>query len=235
MLAGAVLGMGNPANPFPVVVRPEFRGSDEFESEVAVTWQAGHRAQWTEGLTTDLAAFVSRYRDLRTLEPVAVGSDPLHPGWIVATGGPANRMDGTAKGVEAEVSWQVRRGWRLHLAYTWFRLSLDPGDSQDFSAEFEEGKSPRHQLDLRSFADLPFGWKLDLGLRYVGSLDRRDIPPYWGLDVRLGWEPTEGVELAVVGRDLLEPSHPEFPREDFLRLETSEPERSVYAVVRARF
>ncbi|RMG86554.1 MAG: TonB-dependent receptor, partial [Candidatus Dadabacteria bacterium] len=149
--------------------------------------------------------------------------------------GPANRADAVAKGFEAEAEWRVARVWRLRAAYTWFLLDIDPNGSTDFSAEFEEGKTPRHQVDLRSFADLPAGWRLDLGLRYVGSLGRRDIPPYWGLDARIAWEFAPGMELEVVGRDLLEPSHPEFPREDFLRLETSEPERSVYAAVRARF
>ncbi|GAB6064563.1 TonB-dependent receptor plug domain-containing protein [Deferrisoma palaeochoriense] len=235
VMAGQVLGVGNPANPLPVVIRPEFRGDDGFGSESVVSWQVGYRARWTEAVSTDLAAFLSRYRDLRTIDSRVVGPDPLHPGWLVATGGPGNRADAVSKGVEAEARWRVTRAWRLRVAYTWFLLDIDPGGSSDFSAEFEEGKTPRHQVDLRSYADLPGGWSLDLGLRYVGSLERRDIPPYWGLDARLAWEPSPGIELEIVGRDLLEPSHPEFPREDFLRLETSEPERSVYAAVRARF
>ncbi|GAB4264441.1 TonB-dependent receptor plug domain-containing protein [Deferrisoma sp.] len=235
VMAGYVLGAGNPANPLPAILRPEFRGDDGFGSETVVSWQAGYRARWSEALSTDVAAFLSRYRDLRTIEPQVIAPDPLHPGWLMGTGGPANRADAVAKGFEAEAEWRACRAWRLRAAYTWFLLDIDPNGSSDFSAEFEEGKTPRHQVDLRSFADLPAGWRLDLGLRYVGSLERRDIPSYWGLDARLAWEPAPGLELEIVGRDLLEPSHPEFPREDFLRLETSEPERSVYAAVRARF
>jgi len=106
-MAGYVLGPANPANPLPVVLRPDFRGDDGFGSETVVSWQVGYRARWTGTFSTDLAGFVSRYRHLRTIEPQELAPDPLHPGWLTGTGAPENRADAVSKGFEAEARWRV--------------------------------------------------------------------------------------------------------------------------------
>ena len=70
----------------------------------------------------------------------------------------------------------------------------------------------------------------DAWLRAISALPNPRVPTYAELNLRLGWQPTPGLELALVGQDLLHDSHPEFGplprREEF--------ERSVRAVLTIR-
>ena len=47
-------------------------------------------------------------------------------------------------------------------------------------------------------------------MRYVDSLASQNVPSYVTADVRLAWQPTKQLELAVVGQNLLDSRHPEF-------------------------
>ena len=52
------------------------------------------------------------------------------------------------------------------------------------------------------------------------------------MDLRLGWFPTENLEMAVVGRNLLDDQHPEFVPQTGPQREV---ENSVYGKVTLRF
>ena len=62
--------------------------------------------------------------------------------------------------------------------------------------------------------NLPHGLEFDLALYFVDKLEapRNAIPSYVRLDLRLGWKPEaiEGLEISLVGRNLLDEQHPEF-------------------------
>jgi iron complex outermembrane receptor protein len=76
--------------------------------------------------------------------------------------------------------------------------------------------------------------ELDLWGRYVDRLPAFDIDSYVTLDARLAWEPVAGLELALVGQNLVEDRHLEFEPE-FLLTEATEVQRSVYAKLTWRF
>ena len=73
--------------------------------------------------------------------------------------------------------------------------------------------------------------ELDATLRWVDSRDTNSsgaivtVPSYVDMDVRLGWQPTEKIELSLVGQNLLHSHHPEY-FSDPARVEI---QRSVYA------
>jgi iron complex outermembrane receptor protein len=81
---------------------------------------------------------------------------------------------------------------------------------------------------LRAGIDLPAHLELDLWLRYVDRLRRDDIPSYLELDTRLGWKPRPNLEVALVGQNLLDSHHPEFPRETLFNVLPTEVQRGVY-------
>jgi iron complex outermembrane receptor protein len=56
--------------------------------------------------------------------------------------------------------------------------------------------------------------QLDLWLRYVDELEIQQVPSYVTLDARLAWQLTNAIQIALIGRNLLESSHLEF-REEF--------------------
>lgn len=65
-------------------------------------------------------------------------------------------------------------------------------------------------------------------------LRRGGIPDYLQLDARLGWRPMAGLELSVVGQNLLESAHPEFTGNLFGR-PPIDIQRGVYGKVEWQF
>ncbi|HEX8280177.1 MAG TPA: hypothetical protein VF551_02270, partial [Chthoniobacterales bacterium] len=87
---------------------------------------------------------------------------------------------------------------------------------------------PDYYGSLRSSIDLPWRMQFDSVLRYVDSLPRPATPAYVELDLRLGWSPAKNLEVAIVGRNLLDDHHPEFRS----TLSTREVSRSVFGTIR---
>jgi iron complex outermembrane receptor protein len=100
---------------------------------------------------------------------------------------------------------------RLRGGYTFLKkkLSLKPG-SADPNGATGEGDDPEHQFLIQSSADLPGRLELDAVFRFVDALPDPEVPSYADLDLRLGWNATEHLELAVVGQNLLQGEHIEF-------------------------
>jgi iron complex outermembrane receptor protein len=61
-------------------------------------------------------------------------------------------------------------------------------------------------------------------LRYVAPIKYQSVPGYTELDLRLGWRPTMGWELSLLGQNLLHAQHAEFNTPGARR----ELQRSVY-------
>jgi iron complex outermembrane receptor protein len=74
-----------------------------------------------------------------------------------------------------------------------------------------EGLSPRHKIQLHSSIDLPRRVTVDWLLRYASELPAGPIPGYATSNLRLAWQPTPGLEVALVGSDLHEARHVEWP------------------------
>lgn len=118
-------------------------------------------------------------------------------------------------------------------------MQLDTrASSTDAFSEILEGQSPDHQVVLRSAIDLSPRVQFDATLRYVDELPAIGIPSYVEMDLRLGWEPLKGLELALVGQNLLHERHAEFPTaagQANLPVQMTEIERGFYGLVRWRF
>jgi iron complex outermembrane receptor protein len=68
----------------------------------------------------------------------------------------------------------------------------------------------------------------------VDQLTGSNIDDYLTLDARLGYRPSASLLVELVGRNLIEPSHPEFSPE-FVATSPSEVERSVYGKISLNF
>jgi iron complex outermembrane receptor protein len=90
-------------------------------------------------------------------------------------------------------------------------MTRDPGSADVSQERRNEGLSPRHQVHVHSSIDLPRGISLDWLLRYASELPAGPVPAYATSTVRLAWQPVRALELALVGRNLHEPRHLEFP------------------------
>ena len=104
----------------------------------------------------------------------------------------------------------------------------------DINNALNETFDAEHQASLHTSFDLTHGLELDNGLRWVSCRTVNNsgkaayVPPFAELDVRLGWQMTDQLELSVVGQNLLHDHHPEYGVPEPTR---GEIERSVYAKI----
>jgi len=205
-------------------------GTRNSKSERLYAFEAGWRARFFDRVTLDLAAFYNDYNRLEVFQPGALVVTSLPPGPFTATQ-PfflGNSDETQTYGAELDLRTDLTEWWRVIIGYTF----LHGQDSSD----------PTHTGTIRSQLDLPFDLELDATLYLVGNLVVRppsgggfsnvtpgSIPAYERLDLRLGWRPSEHVELSLVGQNLTDARHLEALTD--LGIATTEVQRSVYGKV----
>ena len=188
-----------------------------------------------ESVSLDIATFYNTYDNLRTLEAGAPYLVFVPTPYVVAPFTADNRMDGRTYGAELAANWVAADWWRFRGAYTLLQMDLEPdGNSADVTSENAEDESPHNQFSLRSSIDLTESIEVDAGLRYVDRLPGLDIANYTGFDLRLAYRPTDNLEFALVGQDVLRATHREYSP-FFTSSSASKIERSVYLQVTLRF
>ena len=74
--------------------------------------------------------------------------------------------------------------------------------------------APRHHFSLRSSTTLADRSQVDVWLRHVGALpptaSSSGVAAYTTLDLRYAWRLRQGLELSLVGQNLLDSQHSEF-------------------------
>jgi iron complex outermembrane receptor protein len=230
--ATAVVSPPVPPVPFPLATV----GDPDMDSEILKALDLGWRRQWNPKLTSEVVAFYNRHSDLRGVIPGAFplfdGANPYLP--LALT----NTIGAESYGLELAVDWLPRPDWRLQLNTALFGINdLDPMPGVT-SNEFI-GSTPSHQVSLRSSLDITPRLQWDLWLRHVGKL-RGDpstfetVPAYTTLDLRLAWKPRRDLQVALVGQNLLDASHPEKIMLNILSAPV-EIQRSVYVKVDWKF
>lgn len=206
-----------PANPPVPAVLTRYVPRDDrtLLAEKVTAAELGYRHQWNSKLSLDVTAFYNDYDNLRS---TSVGSLLATPPYLTLVVVPNNNLTARTHGIELSLDYHADSWWRLQPAYSYLWITSKTPSSdpvEQASATAFEGRSPRHQLSLRSSMTLSGQRQLDLWLRHVSTLkyaDRagRTIPAYTTLDLRYAWKPTKGLELSLVGQNLLDRRHPEF-------------------------
>lgn len=209
----------NPATGAPVVLR----GTRDFESEVLFAYELGYRVQPSKTLSLDLSLYYNDYDNLRSQEPQGPAGTPF----VLA-----NMLEGHTYGATLAGRWRVTDWWELdgNVSALHVDLHRSPG-SLDPSNGVGEANDPDYFFALRSSMDLPGHIQFNAVLRYVSDLPHPVTPSYLGLDLRLAWMPRENFEFAIIGRDLLDPHHPEFRG----AVVTREVERRVFGTIKWTF
>ena len=176
-------------------------GSDDFRSETLIAYEAGYRTRVGNRFSIDVAGYNNRYDDLRSQEV------PTPPIPIVLM----NMMKATTRGIELGAKAQLRPWWQIGAGYThfWKQFTFDPG-STDRTGGSSEGNDPGHLVKFRSYVNAGERFEFDAFFRYVSSLPEPPVDAYAELDARLGYHVQPGWDLAIIGTNLLSPSHLEF-------------------------
>lgn len=218
-------------DPFGDISVFRIQGDDDFESEdltaleIGVRWQPDHR------FSVDLTGFYNIYDNLRIVEAgtpfIELSPGPPH---MVIPMIVTNGMQGITYGFEALTTWKPVDFWKLSFGYAWLDIDLDAdGNPGEEEAEY----SPEHQIQVRSYLDLPNALSLDTELYFVDDLPGLDLPSYTRMDLRLGWDPAERWSFSLNIENLLDDRHPEFPARSGIG--ASEVPRTIYGQVRYCF
>lgn len=212
---GELYAPGNP--PFTVLV-----GNPAFESEKLLAYELGYRAQAYQRLSTSVSTFYNDYDDLRSVERLnPPATSPVFLG---------NTLTARSYGAELTADYAVTDTWRLRAGYTQFKIDFQhkPG-STDANTGSSEAQDAEQFWSLRSSLDLPRNVQLDATYRHVSRIASQNLPAYGELDLRLGWQLPNNLELAVVGQNLLHAHHAEFGTiSPSLNSTRKDIERSVY-------
>jgi iron complex outermembrane recepter protein len=171
-------------------------GGPDFKSEVSRVYELGYRAQATPRLSYSLTTFYHDHERLRSQEPgIGVSLE--------------NRIVGSTRGVEAWGSWRVMPSWRLDAGWVELRQKLGP-EPGSLATTAQLGNDPRRWITWRSHLDISARHELDVMARYVGALRNPAVPSYVAVDARWGAWLTKGLQVSLLGENLLDRSHPEW-------------------------
>lgn len=176
------------------------------DPEKLTAYEAGYRVQPCSAFTLDLTAFANHYDQFMTVgDRVNV---EWQPRYFVLQSDYVNNMDAKSCGIEAVATWQAAPWWKLQSSYTHLKFNLHPG-VYDAANEGLKKLNPKNQCTLRSLVDITRDIELDMNIYFTDRIRGQDLRSYTNLMVRLGWKPVKGLELSLVGANLLRDRHTE--------------------------
>lgn len=210
----------------PALVR--LIADDSFQAEELDALELGWRYTSNRGFFVDLATYYNQHKNLRSIEPLPPTVEMTPVPHIVLASTSANNVSADSYGFELVANWDATDWWRLLATYSTQRLDVHIGPgSGDNQSENRENVTPESQFSLRSQMKPYESATFDMWLRYVNAVDTYAIPEYLELDFRFGWIVSNNIEFALVGRNILDPSHLEYRSQVFMT-ETTEVEREAY-------
>jgi iron complex outermembrane receptor protein len=194
------------AGPLPGLVY--LYGQESARSEGLRAYEAGYRYQAHRNLWFDLTSFYNVYDHLSSVAPGKTFFQQQPAPHFVAPLYFGNKVTGETYGTGVAASYKPASSLSLKGSYTLLRLALH-GSNVGLLSEGREGQSPRHQVYIGSFLNLPKSFEISGHAYFVGSLPNLQTPAYTRLDLNVGWKGLENVELMLAGQNLLG-SHMEF-------------------------
>ncbi|HZZ58844.1 MAG TPA: TonB-dependent receptor [Opitutaceae bacterium] len=198
-----------PEVPVPVVV--EAIGDSHFTSEHVLSYELGHRYDIGTQFSVDTSLYYSDYTDLRGLEAAVIPPNFLtYPPYAVIEYDATNNLEGHSYGGEISLRWHPAPNLQVAASADSVHLELSqmmPTLLPDPSIPGLIGSTPPEEFKLHVTWRPWEPWTFDIVARHTGPLALGDIPAYDGLNLRVAWKIVPDVELEVVGRDLLKPTH----------------------------
>lgn len=208
------------------------QGSLAATSENLYAYEIGYRVMPREDLSFDATAFYNYYSDLASLSngtPVAK-FDPVMGNYLYVPLVVGNLNNGETHGVELASTWEATKHIKFNGSYSIYESHLDITGS---SLVTKNGTAPNQQFNLRSYVDLPHDVQWDTMLYHVDQLPAVPAPAYTRLDMRFGYSPIKGLDLSLIGQNLLKSEHEEYT--GFVYEPVEEVGRSVLAKATFRF
>ncbi len=224
----------DPDTGLPIVAA--IHGSPDFDSESLYSFELGYRAAPLEWFSFDIAAYYNFYYDT---ENFVRGDPTVEPGdspFITIPFVFENRFDANAYGVEVALNVEPYSFWHLKFNYTFINFDLDNvGGEGEPPPRFFEDAVPKNQFVIQSYLELPYNLQFDTSFFWTEDIDDFEArsDDLVRLDIRIGYKPTENLELNLVGQNLIDGEHFEFT--DSILGRATNVERSFYGSITWRF
>ncbi len=213
-----------------------FLGDRSVRSEELLAFELGYRFFAFERINAEITLFWNEYE---SRSDFTIRSSPT-PG-VPGTAGFTNRGESTNRGVELEVNVMPTSWWRIKTAYSYLHIDEDPNSSPlALGLGKIKDDNPSHQFNVESFFDLPMGFELDIAVYYVDGLpgvtpvlQTKNVEQYVRLDLRLGYQPFDWLELSLVGQNLTDRRH--YEGTDFTGGRSTQVPRSGFAKATLNF
>ena len=221
--------LGSASDGTPSFAR--FNANNAFAPEQLNGYELGYRRLLGRSVYLDIAGFYNHYHDL--FDEEIAGSTFLEtspaPAHFLLPAQFRNGLRGATEGGEIAPEWRPTSFWRLRGSYSYLHMNLgkSPGSGDIGTAPIIEGSSPGHQVLVQSAIDIKKTFQFDLTYRYTSALPGQNVPSYSTGDARFSWRRSH-VEVSLVGRNLLQPSHFEYGGEPGPMVAIK---RSVYAKI----
>ncbi len=188
-----------------------FNPNSNFAPEQLNGSELGYRLLVGKKLYLDVATFFNHYHDLFSEDFAGATylEDSPGPSHYLLPAQFRNDLRGYTKGGEIAPEWRPASVWRLRGSYSYLHMNLAKAPNSDDvgTAPILNGSSPQHQVTITSSLNLPKAVALDLTYRYVSALPGLGVPAYSTGDGSVTWRVSRQIELALVGRNLFQPSH----------------------------
>jgi iron complex outermembrane receptor protein len=171
-----------------------------FRSEQLLAYEAGYRTQPSPRFSWSVSTYYNVYQDIRDTGFAPGGGLPIQF---------ANNYHGHIYGVETWASFAVTPWWQLEAGLNTMHkdLVLKPGHIST-SVDQSLGNDPDYDASLRSAMTFETV-NLDVRLHFADALPSPIVPAYTELSARIAWRPSDRLELAIDGQNLLHDHHAE--------------------------
>ena len=225
-------GAASPLNPVTLVT---MLGKNNNKSETLVAYELGWRGVILPQLTADADIYYYHYQDAASITPDTTDFSHITSGYILQNFYGSNSSRINTYGGELSIDWQVMNNWKLRGSYSYFQNDFSLTANAPIGSRSNYKNSyPSYQTMLWSQYQFNANINLDINLRHVSKIDSTpNVDAYTALDARIAWNLNPNVEVALVGRNLLDDGHVEFSR-DFLSTPTEAP-RELFVTARYKF
>jgi len=182
-------------------------GDRDFASEELFAVEVGYRFFDLDWLTFESAAFYNDYEDVSALQ----GPPPVGP-FLFSNPGSVRVV-----GAEFELTVLPLDWWRVSASYTFLEFLREHGTASPLGGGTQNRNQPEHQVVLRSVIDVLDNLEFDTSVYWVDGLGAvtptlrgNNVRQYWRVDARVGWEPMDWLEIALVGQNLNDARHAEY-------------------------
>lgn len=216
--------------PVPKIVK--LQGDHAIDAEDLLAWELGARYAVNDCFALDLALFQHDYENLQggNLQSQYLGLYAGQPAYFIIYNA-NNDFDGRSYGAELAVDWRVASDWRMLLAYSFLDMKLR--EPEDTEVAYPERYS-HHLCSLQSRWDVTSALTADCWITYTDGIKSQHIGESWDLQLRLGWQANESVQVELIGKNLLHEDKQEILSE-LSSMVTSRSERGVLLRVYYQF